>query len=208
MALIALGFRGLPFHDPFHRPGNASHGHRLGVCDPARGKAEGGNEGAAACLRALEGSDEPLDLGPPNGLVLPVSLCLNIGASKPWSPDRARCSATPAAPPCPWPVSIWRTRCSRNAGSVRTRSSTSTTPERWLLQTRGRYRFTTSCSNVWPGGFGLAASPNGVRYWMNSSNWLRTLTCTGQGAGQHLPPSLCDLRHSAAGPGHRARANG
>jgi hypothetical protein len=25
IALIALEFRGLPFHDPFHEPGNASH---------------------------------------------------------------------------------------------------------------------------------------------------------------------------------------
>jgi hypothetical protein len=25
MALTALGFRSLPFHDPFHGPGNASH---------------------------------------------------------------------------------------------------------------------------------------------------------------------------------------
>jgi hypothetical protein len=25
MTLIPLGFRGLPFHDPFHGPGSASH---------------------------------------------------------------------------------------------------------------------------------------------------------------------------------------
>jgi hypothetical protein len=113
-----------------------------------RGKVDDGNEDAAACLRALKASHERLDLGPSNGLVLPVALCLNMGAIEAElmltdeavqalvsRPRQVLCNSGGTA--MPMAVSIWRTRCSRMAGSrPRTRSTTSTAPERWLLQTQ------------------------------------------------------------------------
>jgi hypothetical protein len=59
-----------------HHPG----GNTLSVCGSICGEAAGRDEDATVRLGAVKGSDERLDPRPPNRMLRPVTLCLNIDA--------------------------------------------------------------------------------------------------------------------------------